>query len=193
MRKKQIIIFLPALMIAAVGYGAQFTVTNNSSIGTRGIYIEYNGTSPYQTFPQGCIKTNKNPLCCKFSGTTASFQLPGIDSPTANANFNIAVGYCGSSHSYSQAEFNLNSSSGDWVDASLVRGTSPAITITSPSGAKIDTASSCCGVYYKWQQDNNNCNVAPPKYSSCKCSPPQNNYCQNNYQQPQTSYTVTFS
>ena len=170
-------------------YAQGFTVKNSSQL--QGIYLEYNETSSVTSFPSGCTKApGSNAYCCKFkTGNSANFQISG------NANFNIAVGACGSSGTSVQAEFNINSSGAcgdrgkkcDWVDVSTVQNppTPPDVTITPSDGSTpINNANqNSCGVYRTGAQD---CAKAPTKDTQCYA----NNFCHNIYK-PQ-DYTIDF-
>lgn len=178
-----LLLSLPGLVLAQ-----QFTVTNTSN--KKGIYIEYNATSAVKSFPAGCVSTSGNADCCSFGSKQASalFNING------QANFNIAVGACGSSGVSTQAEFNINTSGAcgdrgtvcDWVDASTVQTSAPPLSITPSEGkTPINTGNkNSCGVYRTGTQ---NCAV-PPAGSSAQCY--ANNFCHNIYK-PQ-NYTVKF-
>jgi len=196
MKNKGIVIALPLLFFLNAGHAQTFTINNNTSM--KGIYLEFNGGSvPASTSTFNCTTTSGNAACCLLQGTTFTLGENG-----GNHQFNIAVGQCGSSGS-AQAEFNINATGAcgnrgsicDWVDASTVQSSTPAIAITpAGGGTPINTNSdNCCGVYRTAAQ---NCGIAPPPppfpatgWKQCKCY--ANNFCHNIYK-PQ-SYTVTFS
>jgi hypothetical protein len=175
------------LALSSCAYASAFNVKNITSM--NGIYILFNaggGSLPKET----CKPTPGNANCCVLVNK-AGKKINSASFSIGSGQFSIAAGQCGSS-GYAQAEFNIGSAQGDVVDASLVSGTKPTVTI-SPSGHEtIQTGNpTSCAVQTAASQSN--CLIPPAGYNPPATSQcvKDKNYCTNFYKTGQ-SYNVTF-